>query len=300
MRASSHTLIALAALGGLLVSGCSPATSENPSEPAIPNNPPPLTSITQLHPPLFDYAATFEEAAIIRNAKELLASRCAERFGVAYQPDLSYTALTTARDIAPRYAPFDADWVAMHGYAAQAPEFSEGRPWEPTAELLEVLYGEDADGDPAQPKDREGNPVPEMGCMTEAEYELFAEDPGATSLDRLLNQAMGEAQERMAVDSRVVKAENDWVACMDKRGYSGDSYNNVKDVHMAGEGVADDLKFAMEDLECAQEVNLPGITYAVDSAYQKLWLDEHGAEVKTLHDAFQAGLKRAKEVLSNR
>lgn len=292
--------IRAATIGSLLVSGCNGSVTDGTSEPAIPENPPPLTSVAQIMPPLLDYSATFEEAATISNAEELLAARCAARFGVTYEPDHTATALTTSMDISPRYGPIDPAWVAIHGYTPQAPEFSEGTPWDPSPELLEVLYGEDANGNRAKQKDHDGNPVNEFGCFGEARQELFVDNPYFGDLERFIEQGLGYAQERMAVDSRVVKAENDWVACMATRGYSGDTYNAIVDENVTSEAPDGDLDFAMDDVACAQQVNLPGISYAVDSAYQERWLEEHGAELKTLHDGFEAGLERAKEVLSNR
>lgn len=300
MNHPSHALIALTTLAGLLVSGCSGPATDDTSEPAIPDNPPPLTSITQMNPPLLDYAVSAQEAATVENAQALIAATCAARFGLTYAPDLTVRARSTSADIATRYGPIDPAWVAVNGYTPQSPDFSDGAPWDPSPELLEVLYGEDEEGNPVQRKDLEGNPLHEGGCYGEAEKQLFVERPFYGPLERLTDDGLSYSYDRMATDSRVVQAQNDWVACMNTRGYSGDSYFGLSDANATREEPSEMVKLAKDDVACAQQVNLPGISYAVDSAYQERWLEEHGAELKTLRDGFEAGLERAKEVLSNR
>ncbi|HMR48302.1 MAG TPA: hypothetical protein PKE40_04150 [Arachnia sp.] len=294
-----RTLIAVVALGGLLVSGCGRPATEDTSEPPIADPPPPLTSVTQIAPPLLGYSPTPQEAATIQMAQGILAAECVSRFGLSYSPDLTLTALSTSTDISPRYGPIDPAWVAEHGYAPQAPEFSEGDPNrpDPSPEVREVLRGVDENENPIQKTDGDGNPLHEAGCYGEAMETLFVEQPFFADLERLIEEGLGYSRERMAADSRVAEAEDAWLDCMSARGYSGDSYYDMGNAYATTADPAGYLGFAMDDVECAQQVNLPGIRYAVDSAYQERWLAEHGAEVKTLHDGYLAGLERAQKVM---
>ncbi|WOQ16708.1 hypothetical protein [Raineyella sp. W15-4] len=48
----------------------------------------------------------------------------------------------------------------------------------------------------------------------------------------------------------------------------------------------------------AQQVNLPGILYALDTAYQQRWIDKHEAELRQGAADREAALHRARQAIA--
>lgn len=294
MRSTSR--IGLTVLALLSVS-CGADAPEEIEEPSIPDPPPALTRVADIRSPILASAPTPEELAVIANASQISAIDCAARFGVTYEPDLSASTLTSLSDVVvSRYGVIDREWVTQRGHQPQlVATDSDTIVWNPTRFESEVIQGTDADGVPSKLLDEKGDPMPEHGCSGEGFRKIAGDSPDP---EALLREGLNETQARTAGDSRVVRAEKEWVTCMRGKGYTGENREAIYEESLPEEG--DNIELALANVDCAQAVNLPGISYAVDLAYQERWVKRHAAEVNETRAGFDAALGRARDVLAGR
>ncbi|GHB43915.1 hypothetical protein GCM10010347_11440 [Streptomyces cirratus] len=244
--------------------------------------------------------------------QEGLVARGMARYGFAYEG-------VTAVERAPAGATEDrhaylfglADpaRAAAHGYEKTA---GEGKPAKPPSPKLSdsaytVLHGEPPGGgglgappapDALNEEDAArvdsgievgGRKVPAGGCGREAYRKLYA--PAKDSVDLLFAFGLaGEAHDRSKGDSRVVDVLRRWPACMDKSGYTGikTPYEVVEKLDLQSDlGGAKAVSAAKADVSCKREVNLVGIWYAVEKAYQQR-LAEENAQTLALYERQRA------------
>ncbi|MEU6892988.1 hypothetical protein ABZ934_14535 [Streptomyces sp. NPDC046557] len=294
-------------LAAVLLAGCSDSGGGSgagePELGAVAVNPP--TSSLSL--PMDAYTDTEADALRMGRVQENLVARCMARFGFTYD---GVTAIEPSPGAAAQdrhaylFGLADPARAAAHGYDKTS---GEGRPAKPAAPKLSdseytVLHGETqgGDGQGAQPPpdalneedaarvdsgiEVGGQKVPAGGCGREGYRKLYA--PTKDSVDLLFAFGLeGEAHDRSKGDSRVADVLRKWSACMDKSGYTGikTPYEVVEKLGLESDlGGAKAVTVAKADVACKREVNLVGIWYAVEKAYQQRLVEEQ-AETLALY-----------------
>lgn len=275
------------------VAGCSANGAEPESgEPAIGEVPTAVTA-TDLHLPMEDYDLTSEQVDLVSDARRVLMQRCMAGFGYTVEIErVVSSAYGPPTATERRYGITDLALAREHGYKlgkrdpALRPE--PKRP-ELTAEQQVVLFGRGR-------SEVGGKQVPDQGCAGAAGRELQRDTPGV-DLSMPQNTWM-TTLDQSRKDSRVVAAIDAWSRCMAKRGHHyPDPVAAVNDPVAGGEVTDAQRALAVADIECKDEVNLVGIWFTVESAYQRRAIDANRAAFDAVRAALENQLRTAQGVL---
>ncbi|MCF2131266.1 hypothetical protein L1I79_33320 [Strepomyces sp. STD 3.1] len=296
---------------GLLLAGCSGSEDsvDGAASSRLPEvgTPPQVTRSADLKYPMQSYTLTDGEVRTLSNAQEVLTQQCMRRFGFTYE--ISDTPSTDNESgTARRYGLSEAANAERYGYAnPEVPptDRNDDRELEPA--MLVVLNGPD-DIDPnslpetqeeAEAGGKKGDTVPVGGCSRESYLKLYAPTKGmidvsfAQTLER-------DAYMKSRTDPRVTEIIKKWQACMGDGGYSvNDPVSPLEDL-----GVADDpsgdvaTKAAVLDVQCKEKLNLVGVWFSVESAYQKLAVDENVETLTKYQEQSRDRLRYANSLIS--
>ncbi|TPQ23772.1 hypothetical protein [Streptomyces sporangiiformans] len=298
-RRTGPPLLLLTALA-ITLSGCTgsgPGGSDDfGPEPTVASTPAKLRT-QGLKFPLDAYERSTTEQRVLTRAQQMLTNRCMARYGFAFQAPATAVTPGDSTDDARRYGVSDPETAAAYGYARpNKPGSTRTPPRQPelssTGKL--VLYGASDDGKPqdlpASQQEAEavrkkgkgttkvgGEAIPVGGCIRESFLKLYA--PTRDSVDVLfVFQLISEAQSRSREDSRVRRVFKRWSSCMKESGYSVSNPAGVA----SQLGLRDDelsspraITAAKADVACKEKVNLVGVTFAVESAYQRQLINKN-------------------------
>lgn len=114
----------LAVVVALTGSGCGSLLGEG--EPEIPEDPPPLTSVADLKAPLLPYLLDGDKVITLINGQQILAVRCARKFGYEGEPVISPPNSQSSEyvDVFPRrYGILSVESAKKYGYMTSPEEF---------------------------------------------------------------------------------------------------------------------------------------------------------------------------------
>ncbi|MER5222096.1 hypothetical protein [Streptomyces flaveus] len=295
----SRTGLPLLLLTALTLSGCAgsgaDSSDDSASEPTVASTPVKLRT-QGLKFPLDAYERSTTEQRVLTRAQQVLTNRCMARYGFTFQAPATPVTPGDSADNARRYGVSDPETAATYGYAR--PDSTGGTRTPPTQPELSgtgklVLYGPDGgkpqdlpasqqEAEAAQQKGKGtaevgGEAIPAGGCVRESFLKLYAPTPD--SVDALfVFQLVSEAQSRSREDSRVRRVYQRWASCMKDSGYTVSNPAGVA----SQLGLRDDelsssraVTAAKADVACKEKVNLVGMTYAVESAYQRQLIDKN-------------------------
>jgi hypothetical protein len=223
----------------------------------------------------------------------LLVQRCMKRFGFSYPlpPDLPPTLGENEK----RFSLADPKRAATVGY--HDPEEDEcsrriGATQSMTSEEEAVLNGL---GDP----EVGGEAVPEGGCNAEALAKLGG-GPGSTE-DYGHSLAQKSYSLAMA-DSRVVKVNEEWVACMKSAGHDyPDPLEPAGDERFTTDVATEaEIVVAVADVKCKQQVNYLNVRAAVEIAYQKREIERNKAALDAAKARNEEVMRQVAKVVSGR
>lgn len=295
----------IALLGMSFITSCTPGSGILESEPEV-------TDIPMIEPgeemalPLDSYTLTMESYTALQLAAWLLTGDCVERFGGKY----TLTESTLLSGLPPldsknerRYGLLDPESAAIRGYNAvdspdsDAPDGESKREgWDPSDAELLIVRGATAGMD--IPTDVNGAPLPEGGCLTEANRVLEEGAPPEPANTRLGTDLGVEAHERSEKDSRVVEAAERWSECMQRAGHSYDEVSAPNNQDWPEPPTDAEIAVAMADVNCKLETNLVGISFAVESAYQEQLIEENARALEEIRMYLEVQLENAARVLA--
>ncbi|MEV4614707.1 hypothetical protein AB0K43_19215 [Kitasatospora sp. NPDC049258] len=308
---SRAALPALLTAAAVLLTAC--ASGGDGGEPAVAAAPTPANAAA-LRLPLQDYIPDAAQLRRLDRAQRILTDRCMSRYGFHFLvPELPESP-SAEGDNARRYGLYDPQAAAASGYSTH----EEDRPRKPPMPSLEpaeslVLGGTGRVNTKTMPKSQEeaeksgagdgevnGLKVPIGGCRREAYLRLWA--PTAASGDPMKVQELdAESYDRSRQDSRVVKATEQWSACLAERGYH--ARNPVSP--QAELGLEPDrfaspagIAAAVADVDCKRRTNLVGIWYAVESAYQRALMDRHAELLQAARHGEEESLRLAAQLVA--
>jgi hypothetical protein len=305
-------VLTLAACGG---GEDGPADSASAAVPAPAASPPGLGAIPVLSAtsrlvfPLDAYDRRPSDQALLERAQDELAVRCMARYGFTYVPP-ERTAHTLRPVNARVFGVVDPQEAARYGYGDPDAVGADRRPTA-GAELSEegrlTLYGErvppaempmsqeEAERKGGSGREVGGKAVPVGGCNRESYLKLYA--PTADSVDIMfVFNLKAQAKTQSEADARVLRNDSAWAACMKAAGYekAADPMKAVQQL-----GLQDDpsgpaaTAAAKADVACKKKVNLVGVRYTVQSAYQKRLVAQHAATLELARKQQEDRLKRA-------
>lgn len=268
-------LVALAVLAAC--SGPEPQQAQEPEIATIPE----VRSAAQVVLPLDAYQQTAAQQHTVTNAVTILGRQCLRRYGLEWpveQPLAPEQSDPNAR----RYPVMDRVKASTDGYHAldvvarqrEVDDQKKEAP-KPTQDAMNVWAGRGQTS-------YNGQPVPEGGCAGEALRQLAA---GAEPVDIELVQRMAlDAHGRMREDSRVIAVFKAWSACMKEQGFDyPDPYVANDDQRWQTETVsATEIATAVADVGCKEKTNLVGTLLAVETAYQRMAVDQHVTQLEAV------------------
>ncbi|MFJ8081525.1 hypothetical protein ACIQ6Y_13000 [Streptomyces sp. NPDC096205] len=327
-RRSVHLCRALGiGVAALMLAGCgggedAPDAPGAPgaSAPAAPITPTPVASppglgaipvlsdTARLTFPLDAYDHRPSDQALLERAQDELAVRCMARYGFDYVPP-ERTAHTTRPLNARVFGVVDKEEAARYGYGD--PGAAGDRRAPVGAELSEegrlTLYGErvppaampmsqeEAEREGGSSRKVGGKAVPVGGCNRESYLRLYA--PTADSVDIMfVFNLKAQSKAQSEADTRVRRNDAAWAACMRTAGYdkAADPMKAVQQLGLqdAPSGPAA-IAAAQADVACKKKVNLVGVRYTVQSAYQKRLVAQHAETLELARKQQADRLKRA-------
>jgi hypothetical protein len=137
------------------------------------------------------------------------------------------------------------------------------------------LTGVDTAGTPLT--SHRGRPLPQGGCLGEAERLLEARGPQGPGTDPegIVARIKADSFERSMADPRVKKVFSAWSACMDSRGFRMSTPLDEVPTANAAAPSRREIAQARADVACKARTNLVGVWFAVESAYQRALIAEH-------------------------
>lgn len=293
----------LAVVVALTGSGCGAVLGEV-GRPEIPDDPPPVTALAQLKPPLHSYMLDGDKVVTLINGQQVLAVRCARKFGYQGEPTvypLNSQPSEYAGMFSRRYGFVSLEYAKKYGYMSSPEEYPRLLPEDSvpapdyTAREREILEGRTVSDTPSAIVAADGTPLPKGGCFQEAVRQL---DPSASALRQLVLDGMSEASNQMETHPRARTAEKAYVQCMHGRGYPQLTGMGEQALYSGEPDGPEAIRAAVDDVTCAQEVNLPGTLYALDVAYQQRWIAKHEAELRQGVADREAALRRAQQAIA--
>jgi hypothetical protein len=267
-----------------LLTACGSGSDPSAAEPDI-GDVPLVRDYHDLALPLDGYALSTVEYSAVRRAAWRLVNECVTSFGGRY----TVPEALMLRDVpqfdhphARRYGVADEASAAARGYnlpPAQRPP-SEGRPfeWKPSEAELLLVRGRPADADVPAPRAADGRELPEGGCQGEADRVLAA--GAAVPPDQALGEKLAVEQNgRALADSRVAAAMKLWSDCMAAGGYRYDTIWQPNEEPWPEPANDREIATAVADVRCKRETNLLGTMEAVEAAYQRRAIEQHGEQL---------------------
>lgn len=283
-------------VGGLVVVCCSGSDLAEPALGRIPV----VTDTHELVLPLDAYHYSESEYLKVQSAAWRLVGDCVERFGGDYTvPE----ALVVADVGSPflfgnerRYGLFDAKSAASHGYKVPPERLQSGGEgeWSPSDDELVLVRGSSGS---SRPTDANGQLLPIDGCSGEADRILLEGAPDLPVDFGFPNTLANESHERSEADSRLREVIDQWSECMRRSGYDYSSIwepNNQDWPTPVGEA---EIAVATADVTCKEEVNLLGVWFAVETAYQRGAIQQNVVELNILRSKISTEATNAAQVL---
>ncbi|MEU3460952.1 hypothetical protein ABZ721_13465 [Streptomyces sp. NPDC006733] len=318
-RRAAAPAACLALLAVLLtgLTGCGSASgaaseggkSKDRAEPPV-GTPATLLDSNGLTFPLDDYLVPVEQRQELQKAQNVLIDQCMRRYGFRYTAPEAPAATDVYGENGRRYGLSSPALAARYGYG-DPPRQTPARAPRPARGSNESLV---LDGPPdLDPKSLPGNQeeaekartsekntrvvngvkIPVAGCTGESGLRLYS--PDAAAVDIAFPQNLNaEANERSRQDSRVVRAIGQWSACMSGHGYRVPSPMGVPTaLRLTDLSGPQAVTVANADVACKRQVNLVGVWFAVESAYQKVLIEKNAELLKTFKDQQQARMRLA-------
>ncbi|WP_437068827.1 hypothetical protein [Streptomyces sp. enrichment culture] len=248
-----------------------------------------MVAAAGLRLPLQDYLLADHELRELDRARVVLIDRCMRGFGFSYPVRHPTADLGPRSPTERRYGITDASDAAAHGYGLGDRDPARQKPPEKPdldADAQTVLFGKGRSS-------VKGRPVPEGGCVTQADRSLGAGAPAGTD-PGLAQQLSFQSFDLSRADSRVRRATRAWSACMAGHGYDyADPLAPLGDPALSGATSPRAVATATTDIRCKKATNLVGIWFAVESAYQRRLIDDHHDRLTGLKQANTARLRTA-------
>ncbi|MER5882540.1 hypothetical protein ABT160_01800 [Streptomyces sp. NPDC001941] len=292
-RTAAASALALAALAG-----CSDPGGGPPDGAPPPLGPVPAVRTSADIPdlPLDAYLLTREQYQAFLLAQRTAVRRCMARYGFDYR---ALDAVLTPGEVPdPRpdkaryYFLVDDSAARKAGYhppprVRARDKTTDGPDTTPTEAERAVLAGRDAG------RSVGGATVPRGGCQGEAEHALLG-DGGRPDFLQVANER-NQPRARADADDRLAKAFAAWSACMKESGhdYRDPAQANDDPRWRGGTAGPAEIATATADVACKRRTNLTGLWWALQSAYEKQYIERNAERMGAVRRTVDAVLRNS-------
>ncbi|MGW1807682.1 hypothetical protein [Streptomyces sp. NPDC002078] len=305
-RTGAGLLCAVAAAA--LLAGCSDTSSQaekQPPKPTVSKVPgvtsiPHLTDTADLALPVDAYMPAGQDLRQTTDAMTTLEQRCVSRYGLKYTP--TEARLPNFGKNARRYGVPESLQVArefgFHMTQNDPRSLPKHLGAPPSQDVRTVLTASSPQGPVTT---YHGRRLPKGGCVAEADQALAGDGEQRAGHSPMAEEIRAHSFEYSLLDPRVIAAQSAWQKCMSAQGYS--SYKKTFDA--SGDerwnvptATSQEITVAVADWQCAKQVNLVGVWYAVESAYQNAQIEKHAEELQQAREGLRRQSKRVATVLA--
>lgn len=279
-------VLAGAALGVILLSGCAGGESGNESgwdRPQLPDELPLVSSSTSL--PFDAYTLAQDDLTALQQGNINMLQTCASAFGIDVDfsgdyiepSDLSRAAwggkfgtedATHASQYGYHPAP-GGEWAFVGGYYIKDAANIQVNPVSGISDdeskvVQSVVYGvtPDTEDVAGSVRDNAGRAIPDGGCWAEVEAKIDA------PLNSFIQDAV-DLNNLAVADDRVVAAQQKWSKCMQAAGFSFSKVDEPVNSFAVTQLSAEEIDTAVADVGCTESSGWSRIYYAVLSDYQR-------------------------------
>ncbi|MER6469075.1 hypothetical protein [Streptomyces collinus] len=300
-------LFCAAAVVGLLA-GCSHSSQEEakPPKPTVSKVPgvasiPRMTDTADLVLPVDAYMPAGHDLLQTTDAMITLEQRCVSRYGLKYTP--TEARLPNFSKNSRRYGVPESSQVArefgFHMTQNDPRSLPKHLGTPPSQEVRTVLTATSPQGPVTT---YHGRRLPKGGCVAASDRALTGGDEEQRAgHSPVAEQIRAHSFEYSQLDPRVIAAQTAWKKCMSAQGYT----NYKKTFDAAGDdrwdvptATSQEITVAVADWQCAKQVNLVGVWFAVESAYQNAQIEKHAEELQQARDGLRQQAKRVATVLA--
>ncbi|MEV7777760.1 hypothetical protein [Kitasatospora sp. NPDC088351] len=302
-----YRIVAAGALTAVAV-GCS-STSQHGSttaEPPALGQIQTITDPTQIVLPTDPYMVTSAQIKQVTQAQDAVTADCMRDFGFTAKPTTVLGADTAAMARLTRsrlYGYFDVAKAKTLGYDrfAQTDQVNQDAAQAPPASVAEQTALSGNDPTTRQPVTTlNGKPLPPGGC--------FQKGRDALKDDSLLidDSALPEGGPKIPVnDPRIVEAYATWSQCMKSKGFDyKDPIGAIGDQKWKtgrpanGSTNPDEIAAATADIDCKIANNTVGVIVAVQTAYDKKYIEANAAKLTAYRQQTEDLVRRAAHIAS--
>ncbi|OKK10381.1 hypothetical protein AMK33_14290 [Streptomyces sp. CB02400] len=289
----------LAATAVVPVAGCSAVTADsNPSvatpEPTVPfDAADPATWVL----PIEGYLPSDSERKQISQARKILVGDCMKRFGFSWKPAPELPRLGPKTLVDWRYGIHDMALAEQRGYKPAAAE-QEAYDKAVKVGATDITTGSDAETWALQggaPKVGD-EPVPEGGCVGEADRKIADGSITAEAAQQVSNEAFIQSQQH----PDVVEAFKAWSACMKKSGFDYARPLDASDDPRFGtrEVTPLEIRTATADIACRESTRVARIWFDTEVAIQKETIESRPEQLNEERESLDAAVKKAADVVA--
>ncbi|MEU2951406.1 hypothetical protein [Streptomyces xanthochromogenes] len=294
----SGPVAAGAAVALLAAAGCSGSARPHdaPTIGAIPK----ITNSAQIKPlPLDAYTLNQQQYLDTLNAQRVLARSCMTQYGIDWHGSDVIDPAPVGQKLDTLFLIIDENRAAQYGYHSPDDHSEDGKKTgtgsDPTPVEKSVFTGT------YKGPDINGHSVPKGGCNAVVEAELSKGGAAGVGVFDAANVMLGPYQQSKA-DSRVEDAFSAWSTCMKGKGYAyripNDAVNDP--AWRSPQPSPTELATARADVACKQQTNVVGIWWAVLTAYENQYIDQHAEELTKVKRQVDATLRNSATVLATK
>ncbi|AMW12576.1 hypothetical protein A4E84_25685 [Streptomyces qaidamensis] len=281
------------------VTGCSgDATTAKPSvatpKPTVPfDAADPATWVL----PIEGYLPSETERKQISQARKILVGTCMKGFGFSWEPAADLPRLGGKTLVDWRYGIHDMALAEERGYKPAAEEQEAyDRAVEKGALDGASGTGPDTRALEGGVKEVGGKPVPEGGCLGEADRKISAGGANTTIAQTISNETFARSQQV----PEVVEAFEAWSACMKKSGFDyARPLDASDDPRFGSQGVTPlEISTATADISCRDKTKVAKVWFDAEVAMQKEEIESGAERLNGERKSLNSAVKKAARVIA--
>lgn len=279
--------------------GCSLAATD--SKPSV-VSPRPTVPFDAADPatwvlPIEGYLPSDSERKQISQARKILVGDCMKRFGFSWQPAPDLPRLGPKTLVDWRYGIHDMALAEERGYK---PAAAEQEAYDKAVEAGALDKTTDSGPEThalegGAPKVG-GEPVPEGGCLGEADRKIAGGAVTTEVAQKVSNEAFIQSQQH----PKVVKAFRAWSACMKESGFAYARPLDASDDPRFGtpEVTSLEIRTATADIACRDRTDVARIWFEAETAIQKETIEARPEQLNKERESLDAAVKKAADVVA--
>lgn len=247
--------------------------------------------------PIEGYLPSDSERRQIAQARETLAGDCMKRFGLSWQPAPDLPRLGPKTLVDWRYGIHDMALAEERGYKPAAAE-QDAYDQAVQAGAVDDTSGTGPDTQVLEggAKKMGGKPVPEGGCLGEADRKVSAGAMNTTVAQTISNETFARSQQ----SPDVLEAFEAWSACMKKSGFDYERPLDASDDPRFGSRDVTPLEIrtATADISCRDQSDVARIWFDAEVTLQHEKIESQAEQLNRERESLDEAVKKAADVVA--